>query len=59
MNYKYKLSEKYVTRTEYVRDLGVLLDFKLPFHHYVDYIFSQSLKMLGLKRTLGLFFSDS
>jgi hypothetical protein len=52
--YKYKLYEKYVTRNEYVRDLGVglLLDSKLPFHYHVDYIFSQSLKTPGLIHTL-------
>jgi hypothetical protein len=54
LNCKYKLCEKYVTRIEYVRDLGVglLLDSKLPFHHHVDYIFSQSLNTSGLMHTL-------
>jgi len=54
LNYKYKLCEKYVTRTEYVRGLGVglLLDSKLPFHYHVDNIFSQSLKTSGRIRTL-------
>jgi hypothetical protein len=52
--YKYKLCEKYVTRTEYFRDQGVdlLLDSKLPFHYHIDCIFSQSFKTPGLIHTL-------
>jgi hypothetical protein len=30
------------------KDLGVLLDCKLYFHHHIDYILSEGLKMLGL-----------
>jgi hypothetical protein len=46
----YKLCDKCVTRTHSIKDLGILLDIKL-FHHHVDYVFSQSLKMLGVRPT--------
>lgn len=39
INYKYKLCDKFIIRTDSIQDLGVLLDPKLFFHHYVDYIF--------------------
>jgi hypothetical protein len=39
-------SDKYITHTDSIKDLGQLLDSKLFYHHHVNYIFPQSLKML-------------
>jgi hypothetical protein len=33
-----------------MKDLGVMLDSKLHFHCYVDYVHSQALRILGLIR---------
>jgi hypothetical protein len=46
----YKLCNNPVARSQCVKDLGVLLDCNLYFHQHINYIFSQSLKMLGLIR---------
>jgi hypothetical protein len=51
-NYKDKLCDKCTNRAGSVRDLGVLSDSKLYLHHHVDYIVSQSLKMLVLTNQL-------
>jgi len=40
--------DKCMTHTDSIKDLGLLLDSKLFFHHHLDYIFSQSLKMFDL-----------
>jgi hypothetical protein len=45
---KYKLGDSYITRTDYIKDFGAFIDPKLYFHSHVDYIFSQSIKLLGL-----------
>jgi hypothetical protein len=50
--YNYKICDSSVTRTETIKDLGILLDSKLHFHAHVDCIFSQSIKTLGLIRTV-------
>jgi hypothetical protein len=44
----YKICGAHISRTDIVKDRGVSLDSKLYFHQYVDYIFSQSLKLSGL-----------
>jgi hypothetical protein len=54
----YKLCESLITRTECVKDLGVESDSKLHFHHHVDYIFSQAIRLLGLIRTVTFSFSS-
>jgi hypothetical protein len=46
--FNYKLCNNPVARSQCVKDPGVLLDCKLYFHQHINYIFSQSLKMLGL-----------
>jgi hypothetical protein len=46
--FNYKLCNNPVGRSQCVKDLGVLLDCKLYFHQHINYIFSQSLKMLAL-----------
>jgi hypothetical protein len=56
-HFNYNLSNKPILRYRYVKDLGVLLDCKLYFHHHSDYISSQGLKMLGLIRYITSSFS--
>jgi hypothetical protein len=46
--FNYKLCNNLVARSQCVKDLGVLLHCKLYFHQHINYVFSQSLKMLGL-----------
>jgi hypothetical protein len=55
--FNYKLCNNLVVRSQCVKDLGVLLDCKLYFHQHINYIFSQSLKMLGLIRYITSSFS--
>jgi hypothetical protein len=55
--YTYKICDSSITRTDTIKDLGVQLDSKLHFHGHVDYIFSQSIRMLGLIRTIPYSFS--
>jgi hypothetical protein len=47
INSDYKLRKKSILRSQCVKDLGVLLDCNICFHHHTDYIFSQGLKMLS------------
>jgi hypothetical protein len=55
--FNYKLCNNPVARSQCVKDLGVLLDCKLYFRWQINYIFSQSLKMLGLIRYITSSFS--
>jgi hypothetical protein len=55
--YNYKICDSSVTRTDTIKDLGILLDSKLHFHAHVDYIFSQSVRTLGSIRTVTCSFS--
>jgi hypothetical protein len=55
--YSYNISDLFITRIDTIKDLGVQLYSKLHFHAHVDYIFSQSIKMLGLIRTVTYSFS--
>jgi hypothetical protein len=55
--FNYKLCNNMVTRSQCVKDLGVLLDCKLYFHQHINYIFSQGLEMLGLIRYITSSFS--
>jgi hypothetical protein len=50
--FDYKLCESLTTRTECVKALGVLMDSKPHFHNHVDYILSQTIRLLGLIRTV-------
>jgi hypothetical protein len=54
----YKLYESLITRTECIKDLGVIIDSKLQFHNHVDYIFSQTIRLLGLIRLVTFSFSS-
>jgi hypothetical protein len=38
--FNYKLCNNLVTCSQFVKDLGVLLDYKLYFHQHIDYILS-------------------
>jgi hypothetical protein len=55
--FNYKLCNNPVARSQCVKDLGVLLGCKLYFHQHINYIFSQSLKMLGLIQYITSSFS--
>jgi hypothetical protein len=55
--FNYKLRNNLVSRSQCVKDLGVLLDCKLYFHQHIDYIFSQCLKMSCLIRYITSSFS--
>jgi hypothetical protein len=54
---KYKLGDFYITRTDCIKDLGIFIDSKFYFHSHVGYIFSQSIKLLGLIRNITFSFS--
>jgi hypothetical protein len=44
INLNYKLCNALILDSQSVKDLQVLLDCKLYFHHQIDYIFPQGLK---------------
>jgi hypothetical protein len=50
--YDYKLCQSSITRSHSIKDLGVYTDNKLHFHGHVNYIFSQSTRLLGLIRNI-------
>jgi hypothetical protein len=52
-----KLCNNLVTRSQRDKDLGVLLDCKLYFHHHTYNVLFQGLKMLGLIRCITSSFS--
>jgi hypothetical protein len=55
--YNYKICDSFIIRTDTIKDFGVELDSKLYFHAHVDYVISQSARMLGLIRTITYSFS--
>ena len=57
INFSREIQDSSITRIDTIKDLGVQLDSKLHFHAHVDYIVSQSLRTLGLIRTLTNSFS--
>jgi hypothetical protein len=46
IDFNYFVSDALIVRTDYVKDLGIMLDTKLHFHRHVDYLHSQALKLL-------------
>jgi len=52
LSYAYKLRDSSVTCTDTIIDLRVQFDSKLNFHAHVDNIFSKSVRMLCLTRTV-------
>jgi hypothetical protein len=55
--YAYKLWDSSITRTDPIVDLRLLIYSKFIFHAHVDYVFSQSVRMLGLTRAVTDSFS--
>lgn len=45
--HNYKLGDNYLTRTQNIRDLGVIIDSKLTFNSHIDKIVNKSFKLLG------------
>jgi hypothetical protein len=56
--FDYNLCESLVTRTEFLKDLGVQIDSKLHFAYHVDYIFSQAIRLFELIRRVTFSFSS-
>jgi hypothetical protein len=54
---RYKLGDSCISRTNCVKDLGVFIESKLYCHSHVDYILSQSIKLLGQIRNITFSFS--
>jgi hypothetical protein len=46
--YDFRICQSSVTRTDFVRDLGVFIDAKLHFHDHINYIFSHCIKLLSI-----------
>jgi hypothetical protein len=58
LSHEYKLCHAAITRTSFIKDLGVYFDSKLHFHDHVDSIFSECIKLLGLIRSMTYGFSS-
>jgi hypothetical protein len=58
IHFNYFVSNLLIIQTDYVKDLGVMLDSKLHFHRHVDYLRSKALKLLGLIRFITYNFSS-
>jgi hypothetical protein len=54
---KYKLGDSYITRTNCIKDVGVFIESRLYSHSYVDYVFSQAIKLLCRTRNITFSFS--
>jgi hypothetical protein len=52
LNYQYRLGNSPILRSDCIKDLGVHIDSKLHFHQDVDSLFSHTMKLLGLIRTI-------
>ena len=59
INFHYKLGNTEIPKTNIIKDLGILFDSKLFFHHHVDHLFSASIKMLGIIRSITYQFSNT
>jgi hypothetical protein len=57
LNYQYRLGNSPILRADCIKDLGVYIDSKLHFHQHVDFLFSHTMKLLGLIRTITFSFS--
>jgi hypothetical protein len=56
LNYQYRLGNSVMLRNDCIKDLGVHIDCKLHFHRHVYFLFSHSIKLLGLNHTLTFSF---
>lgn len=45
------------SRTDFITDLGIFIDSVLHIGHYIDYVFSSSIKLLGLDFSITFSFS--
>jgi hypothetical protein len=50
INFQYFVKDVLILRVECIKDLGIMVDSKLYFHCYVDLVYSQALRTLGLIR---------
>jgi hypothetical protein len=57
--FDYKLCQSSITRTDSIKDLGVITDSKLHFRNHVDYILSQCINFLGLVRNIIFTFAST
>jgi hypothetical protein len=58
VHFNYYDSNEIILRSDCIKDLGVMLDSKLYFHHHVDFVHSQALRTLGLIRYATYNFSS-
>jgi hypothetical protein len=59
MHFKYFVKEDVLNLlSDCIKDLGVVLDSKLYFHCYVDFVYFQALRALGLIRFIAYNFSS-
>jgi hypothetical protein len=57
LNYQYRTGNSPILRADCIKDLGVYIDSKLHFHQHVDFLFSHTMKLLWLIRTITFSFS--
>jgi hypothetical protein len=55
--YAYTICDSSITCTDIIKDLRAQIDSKLHFHAHLDYIVFQSVRILGLVRTVTYSFS--
>jgi hypothetical protein len=53
LGFEYQLYESPVTRTDSIKYLRVFIYYKLHFHHHVDHVFSQTIKVFDFIRTFS------
>jgi hypothetical protein len=58
VHFNYYVDNLLIVRTDYVKDLGVMMDSKLHFHRRIDNLYSRALKLLGLIRFIPYNFSS-
>jgi hypothetical protein len=58
IHFNYYVDNLLIVRTDCVKDLGVMLDGKLHFHRYIDYLYSRAPKLPGLIRFISYNFSS-
>ena len=56
--FNYEIKSIMLTRPQFIKDLGVILDLKLSLHDHIDTIISKSMVMLGLFKRNSSEFSD-
>jgi hypothetical protein len=56
LNYKHRLENSLILRTDFIKDLGVYIDCKLLFHYHVDFLFPHAMKLPRLIRRITFSF---